>query len=113
MGQETRKRELKVYTDPNGKEPFLEWLYALKDKKTRNRILRRLDRVEDGNFGDHKGIGDGVSELRLFFGAGYRVYFAEDGDVLVILLCGGDKSSQDKDIVRAKAYWEDYQRRKI
>jgi putative addiction module killer protein len=66
-----------------------------------------LDRVEIGNYGDYKALGDGVYELKLHFGSGYRVYFAEDGDIIVILLCGGDKSSQSKDIEVAKAYWKE------
>lgn len=66
-----------------------------------------MDRVEIGNYGDYKPLGDGVYELKLHFGSGYRVYFAEDGDIIVILLCGGDKSSQSKDIEVAKAYWKE------
>ena len=66
-----------------------------------------MDRVEIGNYGDYKPLGDGVYELKLHFGSGYRVYFAEDGYIIVILLCGGDKSSQSKDIEVAKAYWKE------
>ena len=69
--------------------------------------------MEDGNFGDHKGVGEGIFELRLFFGPGYRVYFAEDGDTIVLLLCGGDKSSQSRDIELAKQCWKDYKERKL
>ena len=65
-------------------------------------------RLEQGNFGDCASVGDGVSELRMFFGPGYRVYFGEHGDVVVILLCGGDKSSQNRDIEQAKTYWKEY-----
>jgi len=75
----------------------------------RRRILKRLYRIESGNYGDCKNLGDGVNELRFFFGAGYRVYFGEDGDTIVILLCGGDKDSQRKDIEKAKVYWKEYQ----
>lgn len=75
---------------------------------TRRRILLRIYRLEQGNFGDCKLVGDGVSELRLFFGAGYRVYFGECGGDLVVLLCGGDKSSQDADIQQAKDFWQRY-----
>lgn len=73
----------------------------------RHRIRRRLDRVEIGNYGDYKPLGDGVYELKLHFGSGYRVYFAEYDDIIVILLCGGDKSTQSKDIEIAKTYWKE------
>ena len=75
------------------------------------RIEARLKRIAFGNFGDAKPVGSGVSELRLPFGSGYRVYFAQHGETIVILLCGGDKSSQDKDIESAKLYWSDFKRR--
>lgn len=107
----TNRRIILNYANEDGYEPFDTWLQALKDKKTAARIRARIERMEDGNFGDHKGVGEGVQELRLFFGPGYRVYFAEDGDTVVVLLSGGDKSSQDKDIKKAKTYWQDYQER--
>lgn len=97
-----------VYQDQSGREPFADWLNGLRDASTRRRILRRLLRLEQGNFGDFKYLGEGLGELRFFFGAGYRVYFGEDGDTVVILLCGGDKSSQRKDIRRARRYWQEY-----
>ena len=95
----------------NGKVPFSNWLNSLKDPVMRLRIRRRLDRLEIGNFGDCKPIGEGVSELRLAFGPGYRIYFAEQDDVIIILLCAGDKSSQKKDIKTAKQYWQELQER--
>ena len=98
-----------VFRTATGKEPFTEWLNSLRDPTTRRRILKRLLRLEQGNYGDFKPVGEGVNELRLFFGAGYRVYFAEDGDTIVVLLCGGDKSSQRQDILQAQAYWQEYQ----
>ena len=82
---------------------FLDWLTALRDVQARARIAKRIDRVALGNFGDTKPVGDGVSELRFTFGPGYRVYYTRRGDVVVILLCGGDKGSQERDIERAKA----------
>jgi putative addiction module killer protein len=97
-----------VYATPDEQEPFTEWLDGLRDGVTRKRILARLTRLEQGNFGDCKPVGEGVSELRLFFGSGYRVYFGESGNDLVVLLCGGDKSSQDADIQQAKVYWQRY-----
>lgn len=85
----------------------MEWLNNLKDPTIRMRIRRRLDRLELGNLGDCKPVGEGVSELRLAFGSGYRIYFAEEDDVIIILLCAGDKSSQKNDIKTAKIYWHE------
>ena len=87
----------------------MDWLNALKDARTRARIRRRLDRVRLGNLGDYQSVGEGVYELRLFFGPGYRIYFGARDDTIVLLLCGGDKSTQSKDIKRAKSYWKTYQ----
>ncbi|MGH8551303.1 MAG: type II toxin-antitoxin system RelE/ParE family toxin [Methylococcales bacterium] len=81
---------------------------GLKDKQSGQRIETRLLRLEQGNYGDCEPVGDGVSELRLFFGPGYRVYFGEDRRNLIGLLCGGDKSSQSRDIATAKHYWKEY-----
>jgi putative addiction module killer protein len=94
-----------VYADDNGRKPFTEWLNNLRDSVGRKRILARLFRLEQGNYGDSKPVGEGVSELRMFFGSGYRVYFGEYGNNIVILLCGGDKDSQAYDIQQAKVYW--------
>jgi putative addiction module killer protein len=98
-----------IYRTVSDKEPFTDWLNSLRDATTRRRILKRLLRLEQGTYGDFKPVGDGVNELRFFFGAGYRVYFAEDGDTIVVLLCGGDKDSQSRDIQQAKSYWQEYQ----
>jgi putative addiction module killer protein len=81
---------------------FMEWRAGLRDAVARKRIGARIDRLSFGNFGDAKSVGEGVSELRLDFGPGYRIYFVQRGDVLVILLCGGDKSTQARDIAKAK-----------
>jgi putative addiction module killer protein len=102
-------RQVIVYQLPDGQEPFTDWLNGLRDGMVRKRILARLTRLEQGNLGDCKPVGDGVKELRMFFGSGYRVYFAENGNELVILLCGGDKGSQDTDIEQAKTYWKEFQ----
>lgn len=109
MTQAARPRSVVLFVDSTGKEPFSEWLEALRDHQARRRILTRLRRVEQGNFGDCKALQDGIHELRFTFGPGYRVYFGEDGDTIVVLLCGGDKSSQERDIERAKAFWQEYQ----
>jgi putative addiction module killer protein len=102
---------LKEYVDNRGKIPFRNWLSSLKDKKTQAIIDARLTRVRLGNFGDCKSLKDGVFELRIDFGAGYRVYFAKEGKALVLLLLGGDKRTQSKDIESAKKYWLDYKER--
>jgi putative addiction module killer protein len=104
-------KELRTYETADGKCPFDEWLDGLKDRTTRARIASRLNRVALGNLGDVKSVGDGVSELRLVFGSGYRIYFTQDGDKIILLLCGGDKGSQVGDIRTAKAYLEDYKSR--
>ena len=101
-----------IYEDASGREPFFEWLTGL-DRSIRARILTRLDRVEQGNFGDHKQISEGLFELRLHFGAGYRVYFGKERDSIILLLSGGSKASQRKDIKRVQQFWVDYKRRKF
>lgn len=83
-------------------EPFTDWLTNLRDSAGRARILKRLMRLGNGQFGDVKTVGDGVHELRMFFGPGYRVYFMQKGDIVILLLAGGDKDSQTRDIKRAK-----------
>ncbi|GGI77492.1 hypothetical protein GCM10007973_12920 [Polymorphobacter multimanifer] len=80
---------------------FAAWLTALRDIQAKARIAKRIDRLADGNFGDSKSIGEGVGELRFTFGPGYRVYYTVRGQLVVILLCGGDKGSQQRDIERA------------
>lgn len=95
----------------SGKKPFEEWLENLKDSISRARIRARIDQVAIGNFGDSKTVGNGVSELRFSFGPGFRIYYAIDGEALVLLLAGGDKSSQEDDITRAKKYWNNYKER--
>ena len=82
---------------------FIDWLSGLRDLQARARIAKRIDRIAQGNLGDAKPVGNGVSELRFTFGPGYRIYFTMRGDVVVILLCGGDKGSQERDIARATA----------
>lgn len=81
---------------------FTKWFRSLKDRRAKARIQARIDRVEMGHFGDVASVGEGVSELRIFYGPGYRVYFVQKDAVVVILLSGGDKSSQKADIAKAK-----------
>ena len=89
---------LKVYQT----EEFSRWFEKLRDRKAKARIQARIDRIELGNFGDVEPVGEGVSELRIFYGPGYRLYFTKRSSVVVILLTGGSKSSQNKDIKKAK-----------
>lgn len=84
-------------------DDFIEWLKSLRDRQARLRIGARIDRLAAGNPGDAKSVGDGVSELRITYGPGYRVYFTRREGTIIVLLCGGDKSTQSKDIARAKA----------
>jgi putative addiction module killer protein len=103
--------ELRYYQTAAGEQPFVEWLRGLKDRQARTRIEARIARVAVGNFGDTEPVGGGVLELRIDWGPGYRVYFARLGQVVVLLLCGGSKRTQQKDIDRAKAHFEDYKAR--
>ncbi len=101
--------EVKYYIAEDGTEPVTEWLGRLKGTRERGIILSRLLRLELGNPGDSKSVGDGVWELRIDVGPGYRVYYARSGKVTMLLLCGGSKKAQSADIARAKKYWADFQ----
>ena len=103
--------DLRYYQTSGGEQPFVEWLQGLHDRQARTRIEARLARIAVGNFGDVEPVGEGVLELRVDWGPGYRVYFSRVGKVIVLLLCGGDKRTQQRDIKRAKAYFEDYKAR--
>ena len=107
-----KERELREFLTETGKNPFRDWLVGLRDIQARARIRVRLNRVRLGNLGDCKSVGEGVHEMRLDFGPGYRMYLGLDGDVLVVLLCGGDKRTQSRDVETAKKYWESYRWRK-
>jgi putative addiction module killer protein len=103
---------LEIYQEPGGREPFSDWLYALRDVKARARIRNRLARIEElGAFGDCEPVGEGVFELRFFFGPGYRVYLGPMGEKVILLLCGGDKRTQTRDIRRAKQFFNEYRQR--
>ena len=101
-------QEITVIETEDGRSPFEEWYFSLKDKKVKARILARIDRLRDGNFGDWKSLKEGVFELRIAFGAGYRIYFARVENRIVVLLGGGDKGNQQKDIDKAIKLWEKY-----
>lgn len=106
-----KEKELREYLTETGRNPFREWLHSLREATVRARIRVRLNRVRLGNLGDCKPVGEGVMELRLDFGPGYRVYFGQVGEVVVLLLCGGDKRTQSRDIATAKLHWQSYRRR--
>ncbi len=105
------EREITSYGTSDGKFPFDEWLDSVRDRNVRVRIKSRLDRVQQGNLGDIKSVGEGVFELRINYGPGYRVYFGQVGLTVVVILVAGDKSTQEQDIRQAIAYWKDYERR--
>jgi putative addiction module killer protein len=106
--------DLQDYLTPEGEDPYAIWLASLKDRQARARVLVRIGRMASGNFGDVKPVGDGVWEARIDWGPGYRVYYAQAGKRLVLLLIGGDKRKQQIDIKLAHEYWKDWQhRRKI
>jgi putative addiction module killer protein len=103
--------EVNIYETLDGKVPFSEWLTSLRDLQAAARILLRIDRVKQGNLGDHKFIDDGIFELRIDVGAGYRVYFARLESQEILILWGGDKSSQTRDIEKARKFWLDCRNR--
>jgi putative addiction module killer protein len=105
--------EVRHYLNDEGKDVFLEWLKRLRDPMAKVQVVKRVNRVEQGNFGDYKFCRDGVREMRIDVGAGYRVYYAQSGSQVILLLCGGDKRTQDADIERAVKYWQDWQRRSV
>lgn len=103
--------EIREYTNPEGGSPFADWFNDL-DAQAAAKVTTALVRMEQGNFSNVKGVGAGVLEYRLDFGPGYRIYFGKDGERLVILLAGGTKKRQQRDIEDAQAHWEDYKQRK-
>lgn len=102
---------VELYATIDGRVPVIEWLQSLGSGKSATRIADRLDRVATGQLGDVRAVGDGVWELRCHFGPGYRVYYSRVGEAVVVLLCGGNKSTQKRDIVTAKRYLADYKGR--
>ncbi len=101
-------RTLVIYRTQTGTAPFEDWLNGLLDIQTRAIIRKRLNRIRLGNFGDSKSVGKGIFELKIDFGPGYRIYFAEQNKFIVVLLCGGAKSTQQRDIQKAQSYWLDF-----
>lgn len=103
---------IEMYTTASGIVPFERWLEDLRDRTTRAKIRVQVDRLSLGNFGKCRFLKAGLGELRIEWGPGYRVYFGRVGPTVVVLLCGGDKSTQARDIRRAQEYWEDFRRRR-
>ena len=108
---EARPREIQSYITEDGKNPFVDWLDSLRDIKAIARIDKRIKRVSLGNLGDCKSIGGGIYELRIDYGPGYRVYFGQLGLTIILLLLGGDKTTQEQDINKAQQYWKDHENR--
>ncbi len=99
--------EVRYYSDGQGRRPFKDWLSEL-DKTASSRIDEAIEGIMGGNFSNVKGLGGGLLEYRLHFGPGYRIYFGRDGQALVVLLAGGIKAGQQRDIKKARAMWQDY-----
>lgn len=94
-------KQISFYTTQNGKCYFIEWFNSL-DNSIKQRVLKRIHQLEDGNYGDFKKLSVDLSELRLKFGSGYRIYYTEEDNTIILILCAGDKSTQPKDIKKAQ-----------
>jgi putative addiction module killer protein len=108
---EAQEREVEYYETEEGRIPFRDWFRSLREHVCRRIIMARIRRVTLGNLGQSRSVGEGVMELKIDFGPGYRVYFGQIGTKLIILLSGGDKGTQHEDIKTAQEYWADYRRR--
>ena len=108
---DTTPKEAYLYQVESGRCPFEEWLDSLRDRKGRAKIRVKIARVRAGNLGNCRPVGQGVLELKIDFGPGYRIYLGQVGQTIIILLCGGDKATQAEDIKAAHDYWADYGRR--
>jgi putative addiction module killer protein len=111
MSLPVETKQVEVYLDKDGKAPFSIWINGLTDLKGRAKIRERIARLRLGNMGDCERVGEGVFELRIHYGPGYRVYFGQDGNRIVVLILGGAKKTQKKDIKAAKILWKDYKER--
>ncbi|MGH9758194.1 MAG: type II toxin-antitoxin system RelE/ParE family toxin [Candidatus Acidiferrales bacterium] len=103
-------RIIRIYQTAEGEKPFADWMAGLQSQRIHGIVLNRMDRVRRGNFGDHRSVGEGVFEIRIDFGPGYRVYYGLDGErqEFVVLLVGGSKGNQSADIAAAQSFWRDY-----
>lgn len=104
--------QIQTYLTETGDEPYVEWLSTLSDRQARARVVVRVGRMASGNLGDVKPVGDGVWEARIDHGPGYRLYYAQAGKRMILLLIGGDKRKQQTDIELAQSFWVDWQRRR-
>jgi len=109
---EAQERQVRIYRTRDGRVPYLQWFTGLRDARAQQKIDARIGRIRLGNLGQTRGVGAGVGELKVDYGPGYRVYFGQDGATVVILLCGGDKSTQRADIEQAKLFWAQYRKDK-
>lgn len=103
--------EIEIYETSTGKRPFDSWFDDIREIQTKAKILKRLDRIRVGNFGDCEPVGDGICELKIHYGPGFRIYYSKIGKKVILLVYGGYKGSQTKDISKAKEYLKDYQTR--
>lgn len=108
---DTSPYRITYYADAKGEKPFRKWFLSLRDRTAIQRIAARLDRIEAGNLGVIKPVGNGVFEIKIDYGPGYRVYYSVAGNQIILLLIGGDKSTQGQDIATAQAYWKEHQER--
>ncbi|NBV06890.1 MAG: type II toxin-antitoxin system RelE/ParE family toxin [Proteobacteria bacterium] len=104
-------RSISYYKSRNNKMPFMDWISNL-DPSTKEVVYERIEKVKVGYFGDYKNLGDGVFELRINFGSGYRIYYAVNGKDIILLLCAGNKDTQSRDVKKAKFFWEEYKNAK-
>ena len=108
MGVRPKKYTIKFLESDDGSSPYRKWFAGLKEKTVQSRVDARLARVRDGNLGDHRDLGGGINELRLFFGPGYRIYFAYENETIILLLAGGGKRFQAKDIEAARNLYAEF-----
>jgi len=111
MSLPAEQKQVSIYLDKDGNAPFSQWINSLADVKGRAKIRERIARIRLGNMGDCESVGEGISELRIHFGPGYRIYFGQEGIRIVVLITGGSKRTQKKDIRMAKVLWKDYKER--
>lgn len=105
---EATPKQIVFYETQDSRIPFDEWLKSIRDTRTKTVITTKLRRIKLGNLGDYKSVGKGVCELKIDYGSGYRIYFGQVGNTIIVILCGGDKSTQADDILIAQKYWKDY-----
>ncbi len=102
--------DIHVYVDSDSRMPYFAWIHSLRDVKAKEKVSARIDRLTKGNFGKCRSVGSGVQELKVDYGSGLRIYFGRDGFEKVVLLCGGDKKTQNEDIKKAREYWAQYKK---